>query len=167
MAQAAQLGADAAVERIVRVASVAGFVDGNPVILKVRGGYVGRIVDVKTFSVRLHDVAGEAEGGLLGALDVIGSRAERAEDRQNEKSQERKDFAAASRRERGPNDDDRDQNNADNKSRVKQGLRTRQSHQVPPLRASLRTIASPASRDTAIVEDAYFFASRGCSRRAA
>src|ERR1700735_4984474 len=71
--QATELGANAAIEAIVSVTGVAGFLGWDAMILKVGGRNVGRIAPVQAFSVGLHDMAGKAKLRLLGAFDVRGS----------------------------------------------------------------------------------------------
>ena len=67
--QPVQFGPEPAKHRIVCVAGVAGLVGWDAVILKVRGGKVNRVIHIKAATVRLHDVAGEAERRALGSFE--------------------------------------------------------------------------------------------------
>ncbi len=70
VAQTTELSANAAIEAIVSVTGVAGFIGWDAMVLKMGGRDVGRVVHVQAFAVRLHDVAGKAKFGLLGTFDV-------------------------------------------------------------------------------------------------
>ena len=61
VSQATKLGANAPIKSIVRMASVAGLIRGNSVVLEVGRRHILRIVDIKTLPVRLHDVARETK----------------------------------------------------------------------------------------------------------
>src|ERR1700679_2818399 len=58
------------VNGVIRVAGITGRFRRNAMILKMLGGNVTGIVDVKAFAVVLHGMAGNAEASLLGALHV-------------------------------------------------------------------------------------------------
>ena len=136
VAQAANLRAKTAIEGIVRMARVAGFVCGNSVVLEVGRGHILRVVDIQALPVGLHDVAREAKRRLFRPFDMSGGRAKRAEYGQNEKCKECEYFPASSGGQGRPKHDQRDQRNGDKKSGIQQGLRTRQSHDLPPQAAS-------------------------------
>src|SRR5216684_601166 len=65
MSQSAKLGLDSAEHGVIRVACVAGFVRTNAMVLKMCGGQMLRIVNAQALSVRLHDVARQAEFSAL------------------------------------------------------------------------------------------------------
>lgn len=71
--QSVQLNAQTAIHRIIRVTGVAGFVGGDAVILEMRGRDIILVVYIQTFAPGRHDVAGKAEAGLLGSLEMFGS----------------------------------------------------------------------------------------------
>src|SRR5260370_27424634 len=69
VAQPAQLGFGGAEHRVAGVAGVTGLVRWYPMVLEVGCAEIGRIVNAETLSVGLHDVAGQAERGALGAFE--------------------------------------------------------------------------------------------------
>src|SRR5262245_45073742 len=70
--KAAELRLEASgVKRVIRVAGITSLVMRHAVVLEMCRRNVGLIVDVQTFSVRFHDVAGKAEPGLLGPLNMV------------------------------------------------------------------------------------------------
>jgi len=123
VAQASELGASAAIEAIVSVAGVASFVRGNAMVLKMGGRNVGRIVDVKAFTVGLHDVAGKAKLRLLGTFDVGGGCHGAAQNRQHAKGNEGQHLSRGGNCYRRTEDDDRDENRRDDEQGVQQGFR--------------------------------------------
>src|SRR5579862_8330254 len=93
--QSIELRGNRAVHRIVGVAGVTGLVGGHAMILKMRGGQVCGIVDVKATAPRLHNVAGKAETGLFGPLEMFGGSPSRAKTGQYKKCDEREHLAFA------------------------------------------------------------------------
>ena len=93
--QAAELRSDAAVEHIVRVAGITGFVARYSGVLEVGCRQVGGVIYVQASAIRLHDVAGKAEAGLLGSLHVFGGPKDSSHDGKNKQCQEGKNFACA------------------------------------------------------------------------
>ena len=67
--QPIQLSPESTEHRIVGVTGVAGLVGRDAMVLKMRGGEVGRVIHKKAATVRLHDVAGETERGALGSFE--------------------------------------------------------------------------------------------------
>ncbi len=108
MPESAKLGVETAIEPIISMARIAGFVGWNSMILKMSGGDVLRIVHEEAPPIRLHDVARKTECRLLGPFDVFGGCSQCAQDRQNKKGQEREDFAAWRGRQGGSRNYDRD-----------------------------------------------------------
>lgn len=149
VAQATNLGAKAAIQGVVRVASVTGLIRGNSVVLEVGRRHILRIVDIKTLPVRLHDVARETKRCLLRPFDMSGGRAKRAEYGENEKRKEGEYFAASSGGQGRPNHDECDQSNGDKESSVQQGLRTRQIHDLPPQAVSPHNLRGGRYEDQA------------------
>ena len=94
VAQTANLGANTPIEGVIRMASVASLIRGDSMVLEVSRRHILRIVDVETFSVRLHDVARKTKRRLLRPFDMSGGRAKRAEYGQDEKRKEGEYFAA-------------------------------------------------------------------------
>src|SRR5215468_6836092 len=85
------LSSDPAIEDIVSVAGVAGFIARDAAILEVGCRQICRIIGIKASAVWLHDVAGEAEAGLFGALHVLcGSKygGDEGKDKQCQKSED-------------------------------------------------------------------------------
>ena len=89
MPEPVHLGGDGSKHRVVRVACVAGLIAWHPVVLEVGRRNVGLIVNFQTSSVGFHDVAGEAELRLLGALNVVVKTQQAGEDRGNEQSKKK------------------------------------------------------------------------------
>src|SRR5262249_18764793 len=69
--EALQLGRPVAVHRIGGVTREAGGLARHPRVGVVRGRDVHHVVDVQALAVVLHDVARDAESGLLRFLDVL------------------------------------------------------------------------------------------------
>jgi hypothetical protein len=65
-----QFGADSAIKHVVGMARIAGLLDRNTMILKVGRCDIMLVVDVKSFSVRLHHMARQAKGSLFRLLEV-------------------------------------------------------------------------------------------------
>src|SRR5215510_524739 len=59
------------IKRVVGVAGVTSFVARYPIVLIVRCGDIAGVIHQQAPAVISHDVAGKAEGGLLGALNMI------------------------------------------------------------------------------------------------
>jgi hypothetical protein len=90
--QAAQLGPNAAVENVIGMAGVAGFIGRNAVVLKVGGGEIVRVVHKETLTIRFHDVAGETKCGRLGAFHVSRESDRSAEEGKEKEGDESKDL---------------------------------------------------------------------------
>ena len=58
MPEPAELGLYAAKHRVIGVTGIAGFISRDAIILEMRGGNIGWIIDAQTFSVSLHRMAG-------------------------------------------------------------------------------------------------------------
>ena len=93
--QPVEFHANSTVERIVGVTRVACFVHGDAMVLKMGRRNVHRVVNKEATSVRLHDVAGEAKIGLLGALKMHRSAPKTTQNGQREEGYKGKDFAAS------------------------------------------------------------------------
>src|SRR5205085_12241611 len=76
------------------MAGITSLVAGHAAILKVCGWNPALVVHMQTTPIWLHDVAGETEAGLLGALNVLLDPPPGADSRHDEKSQEGQDFAS-------------------------------------------------------------------------
>ena len=99
--QTTELRFDRAEHGVVRVARIAGFVRGYPVILEVCSGKIGRIVYVQALAVRLHNVAGKAEGSAFRALHFIFHASHQRKQWKKEKYPERKNLPGAACGDRG------------------------------------------------------------------
>ena len=108
VAQASELGANAAIKAIVGVTGVAGFLGWDAMILKMGSRNVGRVVHVQAFSVGLHDMAGKAKLRLLGAFDMCGSGHRAAKHRKNTESEEYQHLPRGGNGYRGTENYDRD-----------------------------------------------------------
>src|SRR5437016_14579119 len=85
VAQATHLGSQSAVHRIVSVAGVTRLLWRNAVILEMRRRDVALVIDVEASAEIPHNVAREAECGLLRTLQVLGSAAPGRDHRESEK----------------------------------------------------------------------------------
>src|SRR4029077_16901596 len=101
MPQAAELRSERSKHGVVRVAGVAGFVRGHAVILEVRGRKIRCVIDVQALSVGVHDMAGEAERGALGAFHFIVHSGQERKERKKEKHAERKNLSSTADGNRG------------------------------------------------------------------
>jgi hypothetical protein len=101
VAQAAELGPHAAIENVIGMAGVAGFIGGNAVVLKVGGGDMVRVVHIKTLAVLFHDVAGETKRRCLGTFHVRGESDRSAEEGKKKHGDESEDLAFARRSDGG------------------------------------------------------------------
>jgi len=97
MMEAAELGFKRSEHRVVRVAGVTGLVRGDAMILKVGGGKIGRVVDVKALAVGFHDVAGETKGGALRTFHLAVHARHEAKERKKEEHAESENLAAGMR----------------------------------------------------------------------
>ena len=102
MPQAAQFGIDVAEHGVVGMTSEAGVILGDPIVLKMRGGHVGRIVDVQALAMGLHDVARQAKVRRCRVLQVNRGAHDGRDNRQDKKRQESDDLTALRRRDRRP-----------------------------------------------------------------
>jgi len=107
--QPIQLGAESAKHRIVSVAGVTGLVGRDAMVLKVRGGEVSGVIQIQAATVRLHDVAGEAERGVLGSFEFRRNAHGHTEQRQQEEDKECEDFPSTGCCQPGPRRQDGDQ----------------------------------------------------------
>jgi hypothetical protein len=99
--EAAELGFEGAEHGVVGVAGVAGLVGRDAMVLIVGSSQIARIIDVKAFAVRLHDVAGETEGGALRTFHFVLHAYQEAEDRKKKEHTKGKNLAAGMNGNRG------------------------------------------------------------------
>jgi hypothetical protein len=63
------------------MAGIAGFIGRNSMILEMRCGKMGGVVNVKTFSISVHGVTGQAEICTFGTCHFFGNAQQPAKDR--------------------------------------------------------------------------------------
>src|SRR5580704_7896195 len=156
--ESAEFCTDVAVQGVVGMAREAGLVHWYAVVLEMLRCHVGRIVDHQAFAVGFHDMAGKAELRSLRAVDLLGGAPRCAQERQEEKSAERKNFSFPALGNRRANHNHSDQDARDDEQGVKEHFRRRQTH------AFLRSICTDINPCDGYPEGysatgCYFFAS--------
>jgi len=93
--EAAKLRENRAIHDVVGMAGVASLVAGDAGVLEMRGWHVRRVINMKAPAVRVHNMAGETEVGLFGALHVFRGAHGGHDYRQQKINDERELLAAA------------------------------------------------------------------------
>src|ERR1700722_7870002 len=114
MSQAAELGLESSEHCVVGVARIAGLVGRDAMILIVSRCQVTRVVYAKAFSVRFHDVTGQAESCALRPFHFIVHSGTKAEQGKKEKYAEGEDLAARMHRDHWAQHEHRGKQRAEN-----------------------------------------------------
>src|ERR1051326_1193707 len=87
--QSAELGFEAAENRVVRVAGVAGLIARYTPILKMCRWYIGGIIHIQALPVLAHDMAAQTERRLLCAVHVVLEPEQAGKNRKDKERQKR------------------------------------------------------------------------------
>src|SRR5258707_14174974 len=113
MPKPTQLGLDCAEHSVIRVACVASRIGRNPMILKMGGRQVLRIVHIEALAVWFHDVTRKTELSAFCVFQFAGSSNSKAEKRQRKQRQKCHHFSAAGCCSLRPKDENGDQDDAE------------------------------------------------------
>lgn len=114
MPEPAELGLHAAEHRVVSVTGITRRISRDAIVLKVRRGNISWIVNTQAFPVGLHRMARQTKIGGFGFFEMNRRPQNKRGDRQDKQRDKGENLAASYRRERRPDDQQTDKDDAQN-----------------------------------------------------